>query len=78
MKIDRLEEEVQRLRSKVRYQERKATEGPFGSSTPSSKVPLKANSLEENQARKGGAKPGHPGQAICKNRASTSLIAGVL
>jgi transposase len=61
LKIDRLEEEVQRLRSKIRYDERKATEGPFGSSTPSSKVPLKANSLEENQARKGGAKPGHPG-----------------
>lgn len=61
LKIDRLEEEVQRLRSKVRYEERKATEGPFGSSTPPSKVPLKANSLEENQARKGGAKPGHPG-----------------
>lgn len=60
-KIDRLEEELQRLKDKLRYQERTAHEGPFGSSTPSSKVPLKANSLEENQARKGGAKPGHEG-----------------
>jgi len=59
---------VQRLRSKIRYEERKATEGPFGSSTPSSKVPLKANSLEENQARKGGAKPGHPGHGRCACR----------
>ena len=60
-KIDRLEEELQRVKSKLRYQERTAKEGPFGSSTPSSKIPLKANSLEENQARKGGAKPGHKG-----------------
>ena len=60
-KIDRLEEELRRVKAKLRYQERTAKEGPFGSSTPSSKVPVKANSLEENQARKGGAKPGHPG-----------------
>lgn len=60
-KIDRLEEELRRAKAKLRYQERTAKEGPFGSSTPSSKVPLKPNSLEENQARKGGAKPGHPG-----------------
>ena len=60
-KIDRLEEELRRVKAKLRYHERTAKEGPFGSSTPSSKVPLKANSLEENQARKGGAKLGHPG-----------------
>ena len=76
IKIDRLEEEVQRLRSKVRYEERKATEGPFGSSTPSSKVPLKANSLEENQARKGGAKPGHPGHGrhACHEEEADQII----
>jgi hypothetical protein len=60
-KIDRLEEELRRVKAKLRYQERTAQEGPFGASTPSSKVPVKANSLEENQARKGGAKPGHRG-----------------
>lgn len=60
-KIDRLEEELRRVKAKLRYQERTAREGPFGASTPSSKVPVKANSLEENQARKGGAKPGHRG-----------------
>ena len=60
-KIDRLEEELRRVKAKLRYQERTAKEGPFGSSTPSSKVPLKANSLEENQSRTGGASPGHQG-----------------
>lgn len=60
-RIDQLEEELHRVKAKLRYQERTAKEGPFGASTPSSKVPVKANSLEENQARKGGAKPGHRG-----------------
>lgn len=60
-KIDRLEEEIKRVKDRLRYQERTAREGPFGASTPSSKVPLKANSLEENQSRKGGARPGHRG-----------------
>jgi len=49
------------VKAKLRYQTRTASEGPFGSSTPSSKIPVKANSLEENQARKGGARPGHVG-----------------
>ncbi len=63
--IDRLKETIQLLRRRVRYQERIVREeGPFGSSTPSSKIPLKANtelSLEDRQARRGGAKPGHVG-----------------
>jgi hypothetical protein len=60
-KIDRLEEELKRVKDKLRYQQRTAREGPFGSSTPSSKVPRKANSLAETQARTGGARPGHRG-----------------
>jgi len=60
-RIDELEEEVRRLKAKLRYQQRKATEGFFGSSTPSSKIPVKPNSLEERQAKRGGAKPGHVG-----------------
>jgi transposase len=59
--IDRLKEEVQRLRLKLSVNQRKSKEGFFGSSTPSSQVPVKANSLAENQARKGGGKPGHAG-----------------
>jgi hypothetical protein len=45
----------------LRYQERTAKEGPFGSSTPSAKGPLKANPPPENSQRRGGAKPGHGG-----------------
>ncbi len=39
--IDRLREENARLKDRLRYQERTAKEGFFGSSTPSSKVPVK-------------------------------------
>jgi transposase len=59
--IDRLQEEIVRLKARLRYQERTAKEGPFGSSTPSAKVPLKANTPPENSQRRGGAKPGHRG-----------------
>jgi len=59
--IDDLKEEIVRLKAKLRYQERTAKEGFFGSSTPSAKVPLKPNTLAERRARRGGAKPGHRG-----------------
>ena len=60
-RIDELEEENRRLKAQLRYQQRTAAEGPFGSSTPSSKVPVKPNSLQERQEKRGGAKPGHAG-----------------
>lgn len=60
-KIDQLTEEISSVKAKLRYLERKEKQGFFGSSTPSSKVPLKANTTEERQAKRGGAKPGHPG-----------------
>ena len=60
-RINELEEEVVQLKARLRYQERSAAEGPFGSSTPSSKVPVKPDSLAERQARKGGARVGHAG-----------------
>jgi hypothetical protein len=56
-KIDELTEEVKRLKAQLNYLERKGQEGYFGSSTPSSQVPLKNNSLKENQGKRGGAKP---------------------
>lgn len=59
--IDALRDDNQRLRAQLRHQARKATEGLFGSSTPSSKLPVKANTLPERQARKGGARCGHVG-----------------
>jgi len=60
-KIDALTEEIQSLKAKLRYLERKEQEGYFGSSTPSSKVPLKATATKDNQNKRGGAKKGHPG-----------------
>lgn len=60
--IDRLQEENVRLKARLRYQERTAREGFFGSSTPSAKLPVKANTtLRESPGARGGARPGHPG-----------------
>ncbi len=61
IKIDALTEENKQLKAKLKYLERKEQEGYFGSSTPSSKVPIKANATEENQRKRGGAKKGHRG-----------------
>ena len=60
-RIDHLEEQIVSLRGRLRRQERSGKETPFGSSTPSSKILIKPNSLEERQARRGGGKPGHVG-----------------
>ncbi len=59
--IDRQSEEIALLKARLHQQERKAKEGFFGASTPSSKKPVKATCLEENQKKRGGAKPGHAG-----------------
>ena len=59
--IDRLREKVDHLNRKLAYQERKATEGPFGSSTPSSKVPIKVNTPAAKVRKPRGAKMGHAG-----------------
>jgi transposase len=59
--IDRLTEENQRLKQRLRYQERQAAEGFFGSGTPSAKRPLKANTTSPQGAKRKGAQPGHPG-----------------
>jgi transposase len=60
-RIDQLEEEVRRLKQKLRYRQRQAEEGPFGSSTPSARRPFKGHSAEEQRAKVGGARRGHPG-----------------
>jgi len=61
--IDRLVEENTRLKSRLRYQERTASEGFFGSSTSSAKWPVKSNTTTRRQAStaQGGARPGHCG-----------------
>lgn len=60
--IDRLRQENTRLKHRLRYQERTAREGFFGSSTSSAKVPVKANTALRGPDRApGGARPGHKG-----------------
>jgi transposase len=60
--IDRLQQENARLKARLRYQERTAREGFFGSSTPSSKVPVKTNTAGRGlDTAPGGARPGHKG-----------------
>jgi len=70
--INRLKERVDHLESQLQYRQRKEKEGPFGSSTPSSKVPVKPSALPERQARKGGAKPGHAGHGRRKLEAQAA------
>ena len=67
-RIDELEERDRVLTARLQHQERTAREAPFGSSTPSSKVLLKANTPDENRAKKGGGVCGHTGHF--KKRAS--------
>lgn len=59
--IDRLTEENLRLRSRLNQRQRQAAAGPFASSTPSSKIPIKASTAAEQTQKKGGAQPGHVG-----------------
>ena len=71
-KINELEEEIIRLKGKLRYQERTAQEGFFGSSTPSSKLAVKPNSPARHQRNRGGGKTGHKGHgrsSICEQQA---------
>jgi len=59
--IDQMGERIKSLEARLRYREQKDIQPFFGSATPSSRVPVKENSLEENRNKKGGAKPGHRG-----------------
>lgn len=68
--IDRLKEEVQQLRTKLSAKKRKDKEGFFGSSTPSSQIPVKANSTQKNKKNQGGAKVGHKGNGRKKHDTS--------
>ncbi len=71
-KVNDLEEEIACLKTKLRYQERTAKEGFFGSSTSSAKIPVKPNSRKEHQRYRGGGKVGHQGHgrgSICEEDA---------
>jgi len=79
-KINELEEEIACLKDKLRYQERTAQEGFFGSSTPSSKLPVKPNSSTEHQRNRGGGKAGHEGHgrsSICEHDADSIETIGL-
>ena len=79
--IDRQFEEIKRLKQKLQVNQRKSANGFFGLSTPSSQIPVKANSLAENQAKKGGAQIGHVGvgrQIFSQTAADETRIAEVL
>jgi hypothetical protein len=52
LEINELKDELIRVKAQLRYQERTSKEGPFKSSTPSSKIPIKPNSLPERQGQK--------------------------
>jgi transposase len=58
--IDRQQQEILALKKKLKLNEKRLKDGFFGSSTPSSQLPVKENSLAENQDKRGGAQPGHP------------------
>jgi len=60
-RIDQLTEENARLKQALNYRQRRDQEGFFGSSTPSSKVPVKADTSPNLDQKKRGAKPGHKG-----------------
>jgi transposase len=59
-KINQLEDEIASLKSRLKYRERKEKEGFFGSSTPSSQQPVKANTQEKPEKAR-GANNGHDG-----------------
>lgn len=59
-RIDELEGEVKRIRLALGRERRKAQDGLFGSSTPSSKKPVKKD-VEKREGKPKGARPGHKG-----------------
>ena len=59
-KIDELEDEVDRLKRVLGKRRQNEKGGFFGSSTPSSKLPVKANIQEKEKKPKGG-RVGHNG-----------------
>jgi len=76
LKIDELTEENQRLKQQVRYYKRKEQEGFFGSSTPSSKLPVKPNTPRAGTKKKPGAKPGHTGtgRSSCREEDADHVV----
>ena len=70
--IDRLREELTRLRQQLNQRQRDALAAPFGSATPSSKIPFKPKTTPEYLEKRGGAQLGHAGHG---RRAVTAATA---
>lgn len=77
LKIEQQQEEIAQLKAKLKYRERKESEGFFGSSTPSAKLPVKANTPDK-ESKQRGAKPGHKGfgrkSVECENADRTERV----
>ena len=71
-RIDQLLDENRRLKAQLRYRDRQAQAGFFGSSTPSAQRPVKANSPPASQGKPGGARSGHPGHGRAAVAATTA------
>lgn len=69
--IDDLKEENSSLRAALRREQRKMEDGAFGSSTPSSKIPIKPNT-EEREKKPKGARLGHPGNGRKSHEAESA------
>jgi transposase len=61
VKIYDLTQKIEHLQKIIDFQKKKQKEGPFGSSTPSSKIPIKENTKVDNKNKNGGGKKGHKG-----------------
>lgn len=61
LEIDQLKGKIQELNGVIYRMKKKQEVGYFGSSTPSSKKPVKKNSSEDKIKMRGGAKKGHKG-----------------
>jgi transposase len=70
-RIDELEDELKRLKRKLRTRERKDEDGFFGSSTPSSKKPVKANTIKQEK-KPVGARAGHKGNGRRSHEAQSA------
>ena len=74
VKIYDLTQEIKRLKNIIKSQKIKQKEGFFGTSTPSSKIPIKGNTKNNNSNKNGGGKKGHKGHGRKKVSEETADI----
>lgn len=73
IKIHDLTQQVDHLKKIIQSQKKKhKQEGAFGSSTPSSKIPIKENTKNNVQNKNGGGKKGHKGHGRKKVSSETA------